>query len=60
MWTDRCIGRNSLVIGGRIVAEYNSLSKVVTQLYTMKEMVQPEDEKKIFNEPLETRLEDMN
>jgi hypothetical protein len=42
------------------VVEYDSLSKKVTQLYTMKEMVLPEDETKIFNETLETRLEDTN
>jgi hypothetical protein len=46
MWTDICIDRNTLVLGGRIAAEYNSLSKKVTQLYTMREMVYPEDEKK--------------
>jgi hypothetical protein len=36
------------------------LSKKVTQLYTMREMVLPEDELKIFDENLETRLEDTN
>jgi hypothetical protein len=60
IWTDRCINRNTPVLGGRIVAEYNSLSKKVTQLYTMREMVLPEDETKIFNKPLGTRLEDTN
>ena len=60
MWTDRCIDRNTPVVGGRIVAEYDSLSKKITQLYTMKEMVLPEDEQKIFNEPIETRLQDTN
>jgi hypothetical protein len=60
MWTDRCIDRNTPVLGGRIVAEYDSLSKKVTQLYTMREMVLPEDEMKIFDEKLETRLEDTN
>ena len=30
MWTDRCIDRNTPVLGGRIVAEYDSLSKQVT------------------------------
>jgi hypothetical protein len=60
MWTDRCIDRNKPVIGGRIVAEYDSLTKKITQLYTMKEMVLPEDEMKIFNETLETRLQDTN
>jgi hypothetical protein len=60
IWTDRCIDRNTPVIGGRIVAEYDSLSKKVTHLYTMKEMVLPEDETRIFNETLGTRLEDAN
>jgi hypothetical protein len=60
IWTDRCIDRNTPVVGGRIVAEYDSLSKKVTQLYTMKAMVLPEDETKIFNETLVTRLEDTN
>jgi hypothetical protein len=45
---------------GRIVAEYDSLSKKVTQIYTMKEMVLPEDEMEIFNQSLGTRLEDTN
>jgi hypothetical protein len=48
------------VLGGRIVAEYDLLSKKVSHLYTMKEMVLPEDRLKIFNEPLATRLEDTN
>jgi hypothetical protein len=60
IWTDRCIDRNTPALGGRIVAEYDLLWKKVDQLYTMKEMVLPEDETKIFNEPLETRLEDTN
>jgi hypothetical protein len=60
MWTDRCIDRNTPVLGGRIVAEYDSLSKKVTQLYTMSEMVLPEDELKIYDEKLEIRLEDTN
>jgi hypothetical protein len=60
IWTDRCIDRNTPVLGGRIVAEYDSLSKKVKQLYTMREMVLPEDELKIFNESLESRLEDTN
>ena len=59
-WTDRCIDRNTPVVGGRIVAEYDSLSKKITQLYTMREMVLPEDETKIFDETLITRLEDTN
>jgi hypothetical protein len=60
IWTDRCIDRNTPVVGGRIVAEYDALSKKVTQLYTMREMVLPEDELKIFNEPLDERLEATN
>jgi hypothetical protein len=60
MWTDRCIDRNTPVLGGRIVAEYDSLSKKVTQLYTMRDMVLPEDEMKIFDESLEAKLEDTN
>jgi ribonuclease HI len=60
IWTDRCIDRNTPVLGGRIVAEYDSLSKRVTQLYTMRELVLPEDEMKIFGEPLEEKLEDTN
>ena len=47
-------------MGGRIVAEYDTLSKKVTQLYTLKEMVLPEDETRIFNKTLEDRLEDTN
>jgi hypothetical protein len=53
MWTDQCIDRNTPVLGGRIVAEYDSLSKKITQLYTMREMVLPEDEMKIFDEELD-------
>jgi hypothetical protein len=49
--------RNTPVLGGRIVAEYGSLSKKVAHLYTIKEMVLPEDETKIFNKTLGTRLE---
>jgi len=60
MWTDRCIDRNTPVLGGRIVAEYDSLSKKVTQLYTMRDMVLPEDEMKIFDESMEAKLEDSN
>jgi hypothetical protein len=60
IWKDRCIDRNTPVVGGRIVAEYDSLTKRVTQLYTMREMVLPEDELKIFNEPLWLRLEATN
>ena len=47
-------------MGGRIVAEYDTLSKKVTQLYTVKEMVLPEDEMKIFDEELEVKLDDTN
>jgi hypothetical protein len=60
IWTDRCINWNTPVVGGRMVAEYDSLTKKVTQLYTMKEMVLPKDETKIYNETLATRLEDTN
>jgi hypothetical protein len=48
------------VLGGRIVAEYDSLSKRVIQLYTMREMVLLEDEMKIFDETLKEKLEDTN
>jgi hypothetical protein len=60
IWTDRCIDRNTPVVGGRIVAEYDSLTKKITQLYTMREMVLPEDETKIFDETLEIRLDNTN
>jgi Tfp pilus assembly protein PilX len=30
IWKDRCIDRNTLVVGRRIVAEYDSLTKKVT------------------------------
>jgi hypothetical protein len=60
MWTEKCIYRNTPVVGGRIVAEYDSLSKKVAQLYTMKEMVLPEDEKKIYNKSIETGHADTN
>jgi hypothetical protein len=56
MWTDRCIDRNTPALGGRIVAEYDLLSNKVNQLYTMREMVLPEDELKIFDETIEIRL----
>ena len=59
-WTDRCIDRNTPVLGGRIAAEYDSLTKKVTHLYTLREMVLPEDETKIYNEPLKLRLDDTN
>ena len=42
------------------MAEYDSLTKKVTHLYTLREMVLPEDEIKIFNESLEIRLEATN
>jgi hypothetical protein len=48
------------VVGGRIVAEYDALSEKVTQLYTMRAMVLPEDELKVFDESLEERLEATN
>jgi hypothetical protein len=60
IWKDRCIDRNTPVIGGRIVAEYDALTKKVSHLYTMRELVLPEDEIKIFDEPLEMRLEATN
>jgi hypothetical protein len=60
IWSDRCIDRNTPVVGDRIVAEYDTLSKKVTQLYTLKGMVLPEDEMKVFDETLEERLEDTN
>jgi alpha-galactosidase/6-phospho-beta-glucosidase family protein len=43
IWTDRCIDRNTPVVGGRMVAEYDALENRVTQLYTVREMVLPED-----------------
>ncbi|OEU13908.1 hypothetical protein FRACYDRAFT_242262 [Fragilariopsis cylindrus CCMP1102] len=60
MWTDRCIDRNTPVLGGRIVAEYESLCKNVTHLYTLREMVLPEDEIKIYDETLLSKLADTN
>ncbi|OEU19894.1 hypothetical protein FRACYDRAFT_235957 [Fragilariopsis cylindrus CCMP1102] len=60
MWTDRCIDRNTPVLGGRIAAEYDSLCKQVTHLYTLKEMVLPEDEIKIYDETLLSKLADTN
>jgi hypothetical protein len=60
MWTDRCIDRNTPVLGGRIVAEYDSLCKRITHLYTLREMVLPEDEIKIYDEPLLSKLADTN
>ena len=42
------------------MADYDSLSKKVTHLYTLKEMVLPEDELKIYDETLASRLEDTN
>jgi hypothetical protein len=59
-WTDRCIDRNTPVLGGQIVAEYDALSRKVMHLYTVREMVLPEDEIKIFDKTLEVRLEDTN
>ena len=41
--------------GRKIVAEYDPLSKKVTQMYSMREMILPEDEPKVFNKPLEVR-----
>jgi hypothetical protein len=60
MYNLTCIDRNTPVVGGRIVAEYDALTKKVSHLYTMREMVLPEDEIKIFDEPLELRLEATN
>jgi hypothetical protein len=36
IWTDRCIDRNTPVVGGRIVAEYDSLTRVSRKLSTRK------------------------
>ncbi|OEU08500.1 hypothetical protein FRACYDRAFT_249954 [Fragilariopsis cylindrus CCMP1102] len=60
IWKDRCIEGNTPVKGGRIVAEYDSLTKQVTHLYTLREMVLPEDETKIYNKTLKIRLEATN
>ena len=40
--------------------EFDALTIRVTQLYTMRDMVLSKDEIKIFNEPLELRLEAAN
>ena len=53
-----CIDRNKPVLGGRIVAEYDSLSKKITHLYTLRKVVVPEDELKIYNETIDSRIED--
>ena len=60
IWKDRCTDRHTPVIGGRIAAEYDSLIKRITHLYTLREMVLPEDEIKIYNETLKIRLEATN
>ena len=60
LWKERCVDRTTLVIGGRIAAEYDSISKQISHLYTLKEMVLPEDELKIFNEPINVRLVETN
>ena len=60
MWKERCADRTTPVVGERIVAEDDSLSKKITHLYTLREMVLPEDELKIFNKPIYVRLEDSN
>ena len=60
MWADRCIDRNTPVLGGRMAAEYDSLSKKITHMYTLREMVLPEDELKIYDGTLDSRLEDTN
>jgi hypothetical protein len=56
IWIDRCIDRNKPVLGGRIVAEYDSLSKKVAHMYTLQEMVLPEDELKIYDETIGSKL----
>ena len=56
IWMDRCIDRNKPVLGGRIVAEYDSLLKKVTHLYTLREMVLPEDELKIYNKTMTLKI----
>ena len=60
LWKERCVDRTTPVIGGRIAAEYDSISKQISHLYTLKEMVLPEDELKIFNEPINVRLVETN
>ena len=60
LWKERCVDRTTPVTGGRIAAEYDSLSKQITHLYTLQEMVLPEDELKIFNEPIDERLVETN
>ena len=60
IWMDRCIDRNKPVLGGRIAAEYDSLIKKVTHYYTLREMVLPEDELKIYDETIKNRLDDTN
>ena len=55
---DRCIDRNKPVLGGRLVAEYDSLSKKITHLYTLRKVVVPEDKLKIYNETIDSRIED--
>ena len=60
IWKDRCIDRHTPEVGGRIAAEYATLIKKITHMYTLREMVLPEDEAKIFNETLKIRLEATN
>ena len=60
IWKERCVDRNTPVIGGRIAAEYDSLTKKITHLYTLRTMVLPEDEIMIYDASLETRLNDTN
>jgi hypothetical protein len=60
LWKERCVDRTTPVTGGRIAAEYDSLSKQITHLYTLQEMVLQEDELKIFNEPIDERLVETN
>jgi hypothetical protein len=60
LWKDRCIDRHQPATGGRVVAEYESLTKKITQLYTMRELVLPEDEAKIFQKSIGNHLTDTN
>ena len=48
------------MIGGMVVAEYDALTKKDTHLHTLREMGLPEGELKVFNKPLEMRLEATN
>ena len=50
--------QNTPVLGGRIAAEYDSLSNKITHLYAMREMVLPEDKLQIYDESLDSRPDD--